>query len=225
MSESHRKWTPMIVSDEERPTDAAVAARWAAEALQDGRYELGAALANIARNANRAEQANRAHDARTDDHERTAAAERARMVPMLGQTREEQPRDLYARLARPVDEQAVIATPMWDAALAPPLDAGQRMQDEPAPAPTSPPPAAVPHPAAAEAATEVFGAPTSPAFGGPAATKCAGEVIHDRGTERFREACPSPVYWHADGSNPDNGTWRHIDPAYDNDHIPVPLQG
>lgn len=198
MSESHRKWTPMIVSEETRPTDAEVAAQWAAEALRDGRYELGAALANIARNANRAEIATRAHDARTAAHEQTAAAERARMVPMLGQTREETPR-----------------TPMWDAA------AAQLPAElpEPAPAPTSPPPAAV------EAATEVFGRPTSPAFGGPAATKCAGEVIHDRGTERFREACPSPVYWHADGSNPDNGTWRHIDPAYDNDHIPVPLQG
>lgn len=214
MSESHRKWTPMIVESEERPTDAEVAAQWAAEALKDGRYELGAALANIAKMANRAEQANRAHDERTREHGMTRDAERARMVPMLGQTRDEQPRnDLYAALARPVDEQAVVPTPAWDAAVAPPVAAAEPARE--------PAPPAV----AAEAATEIFGAPTSPAYGGPVATKCGGEVIHDRGTERFREACPSPVYWQADGSNQDNGTWRHVDPAYDSDHVPVPLQG
>lgn len=210
MSESHRKWTPMIVSEDTRPTDAEVAAQWAAEALRDGRYELGAALANIARNANRAEQANRAHDDRTRAHEQRAAAERARMVPMLGQTREEAP----------------IRTPLWDAAAQRPAELhydGQGTPVTPPVEPVSPPPAPTPPPAAAEAATEIFGAPTSPAYGGPSAHKCAGEIIHDRGTERFREPCPSPVYWVADGSNQDNGTWRHVDERYDNDHVPTPL--
>lgn len=217
----------MIVSDEERPTDAAVAARWAAEALQDGRYELGAALANIARNANRAEQANRAHELRTQQHEQTAAAERARMVPMIGQTRDEQPRDLYARLARPVDEQAVVATPMWDAAVTPPLQVVDAAGVAAVPAPVSPagPTGNGDADLAREAATEVFGAPTSPAYGGPPAAKCAGEIVRDRGTERFREPCPSPLYWVAEGSNRDNGTWHHVDPQYDQLHIPVPQQG
>jgi hypothetical protein len=56
-----------------RLTDAQLAAEWSAQALREGRYELGFVLARIAAQAHRATQA-------------TVA------VPMAGQTRDEQPR-------------------------------------------------------------------------------------------------------------------------------------
>lgn len=62
----------MIVPNQDPPlTDAQCCAFWAAQALQEGRIELGRALANLAAQAQRIE---------------------ARMVPMIGQTREERPR-------------------------------------------------------------------------------------------------------------------------------------
>lgn len=53
-----------------RMTDAEIAAQWAAQALTEGRYDLGRALANIAAQA---------------------AQTGARLVPMIGQTRNETP--------------------------------------------------------------------------------------------------------------------------------------
>jgi hypothetical protein len=74
-------WQPMP-----RPTDAEIVARAAADALRDGRYELGAVLAGVARQAHRAAY-------------QTAARARGELfgsrttdVPLVGQTRDEQPR-------------------------------------------------------------------------------------------------------------------------------------
>lgn len=66
-----------------RPTDAEVVAAWAAEALRDGRYNLGKALATIAQQAELA-------------HQRARAGERVANVPFVGHTRNEMPvRDFY----------------------------------------------------------------------------------------------------------------------------------
>lgn len=65
------------MSETSNLTDAELAARWGAQALTEGRYELGAALARIAQQAARAQHG--------------VAA-----VPMLGATRDEEP-------ARPAD--------------------------------------------------------------------------------------------------------------------------
>jgi hypothetical protein len=62
-----------------RPTDAEVVAGWAAEALRDGRYDLGKALATIAQQAERHE-----------DRIRRAGAV---PVPFAGATRVEHPRE------------------------------------------------------------------------------------------------------------------------------------
>jgi hypothetical protein len=62
-----------------RPSDAEVVAGWAAEALRDGRYNLGQALAKIAMQA--------------ETHEDRIRKPNAVPVPFLGPTRDEMPRD------------------------------------------------------------------------------------------------------------------------------------
>lgn len=68
------------------PTDAQRAAQWAAEALTEGRYALGEALAQLARRADHkgAEMAHRAA-------QREMFGPGVAAVPMAGQTRDEQP--------------------------------------------------------------------------------------------------------------------------------------
>jgi len=79
MSVTHLREAPMNFDPEPRPTDAQVAANWAAQALIEGRYELGRVLANIA---------SRAHQIEQDE-----PAKELVPVPMLGPTRDEQPSD------------------------------------------------------------------------------------------------------------------------------------
>lgn len=73
----------MINFQPPRPSDSEVVAGWAAEALRDGRYNLGQVLAKIASQA--------------EQHEiRQRAAERMAHVPLVGQTRHEAPaRDFF----------------------------------------------------------------------------------------------------------------------------------
>lgn len=89
-----------------RPTDAEVVAGWAAEALRDGRYALGKALASIAQQA-----------AAADQNRRTVN------VPWAGATRTELPvRDFYdprtgPRIVHPVAVNGAGPTGNGDADL------------------------------------------------------------------------------------------------------------
>ena len=177
-------WTPTTESDAE------MAARWAAEALKAGRYELGRALANIAANAHRAE---------------THA--RMREVPMVGQTRDERPAE-----RTPTYEEVAAAPPV-------PVDAHDVPQmDDDAQMPVLSESTAVIPLRAEDAQTELFGQPVSPApVGPPVGARCQYEIAHVRGNETLHEACSVPVWWdHGDHQTPPG--WRHVNPAVDQHH-------
>lgn len=193
-------------------TDAQLAARWAAEALAEGRYELGAALANIASNANRAAY---------------QAAHGARMVPMLGQTRDERPveptplhdelahtdpealaRHIEAARFRDAGETAVVAT-------GPTGDGNADVPD-----------LAFPE-LAREAQTEIFGAVRETDLGTPPSGRCVAVIeSYGPGGERNTRECHEVIAWShgyiGDASTPaQRAGWRHLNPAMDEHHRPV----
>lgn len=223
------------------PTDAELAARWAAEALAEGRYELGAALANIARNAARAEY---------------AAAHGARMVPMIGRTRDEVAHSDPTALARHVDN---ARTPIHDEVTTRgpirlvdvgPLcphgfvadgqacgefgcfdEQGARFRDAQtevvAMGPTGNGNRDVPE-LASEAQTELFGAVRETDLETPPHGRCVALIeTHGPGGERNRLECHEVIIWDhghvGDASTPAvRAGWRHLDPAFDQHHNPVP---
>lgn len=199
--------------DHDDPTATMSDADWAAEmathALTRGRIELGYQLAKVAVQAHRHERAQAAKTGLFGD------PDRSQPIPYV-------PAYTFDRLhqTNPIDAAAVgiapVDTPLCDVhgqpMLAGPVDdAGkhewlcictlggvdQRPKPDPEPAPA---------PDAAQ--------PT-------AQGRCAAEIVHIRGTEQYREPCRGALYWVPDGSNQNNGTWRHIDPAIDDQHIPI----
>jgi hypothetical protein len=180
-------------------TDAQMAARWASEALAAGRYELGRCLANLAAAAHRAE---------TSVDKRNAA--------MVGQNRPSPELDrtpTYETVSEPAD---TLAQPFEGI----PGDGDadrDAFQDESDTA-TAMIPAY-----AGDAQTEIFGRQPEPRLAVPEGGRCAVEIVHVRGTEKYVEPCGGPIWWNADGSNRDNGTWCHVDPAIDMHHWATPF--
>jgi len=69
-------------------TDAQRCAEWAQQALAEGRYQLGAEMARLADRANRVGARPAGHEAAQRD-----LFGQTRAVPLIGRTRDEQPRD------------------------------------------------------------------------------------------------------------------------------------
>lgn len=190
-------------------TDAQIAADWAREALAEGRYELGAALANIARNAARVE----------------ARSGAARMVPMLGQTRDEQPAHLYDEIERSA------AIPRPDAG----DEQGARFQSAEtavvAMGPTGNGNGDVPE-LAREAQTEIFGR-VEPADVAPVPHGRCIAVIRQYGPDQNHATdseCHAVIFWEpgqiGDANRaPITAGWRHLNPELDQHHAPVAQQG
>jgi len=83
------------MAEQENPlTDAEWAAREAARAFAQGRYALGCSFGRIAALAHANDMSERAATAQTELFG-TPAADRTRVVPLIGSTRQEQPRRPY----------------------------------------------------------------------------------------------------------------------------------
>lgn len=214
----------MINPTEPEPeaTDAEVAAGWAAQALAEGRYELGAALANIARNAARAER---------------AAAHGARMVPMLGRTRDERPTEPERTPIH--DEVSGPITHSDPEALARHVQGATFRDGETAVlasvGPTGNGNADVPDLAfpelAREAQTEIFGRPRELDLETPPHGRCVA-VIQTAGPAGMANTaeCHEVIIWNhghvGDASTPAiRAGWHHLNPALDQHHAPVVQQG
>lgn len=176
-------------------TDAQMAARWAAEALQAGRYELGRALANIAANA---------HRAQLHVHEQY-------------QERVAQNLDM-PRTGRPSESDT---TPMWEDSLAqmseqPNGDVNADMAALPPETPTAIIPAY-----SQEAQTEIFGPPAEPRLDVPPSTRCAYVIRKwsSDGQIKTDSMCHEPIWWEETPGAPGHtGIWHHVNPAVDQHH-------
>jgi hypothetical protein len=95
MQQDHTKILKINAAVRSELTDAQLVASWAAEALELGRYPLGAELARLAERAERiGAQRPAGHDATHDAARRDLfGPATVRDVPLIGATREEWPRD------------------------------------------------------------------------------------------------------------------------------------
>ena len=215
------------MTDADDPTSTMTDAEWAAEmsvhAMQRGRIELGYQLAKIAVQAQRHERARAAKGALFGD------PEHSQPIPYVSAY-------TFDRLAQthPVDVAGIVSTG----------PTGNGEADVPAIAVGKATPLCPAHgqpmlagPAGPDGEVEwlcicsIGGrdlrppaeqTPSEPPADAPTAQgRCVAEIVHLRGTERFNEPCRGAVYWAPDGSNRDNGTWRHVDPAIDAEHMPL----
>lgn len=174
-----------------RKTDAEVVAGWAADALNDGRYNLGQVLAKIAMQAEQ-------HDRRMAETRRTVN------VPWAGQTRNEVPARVYEDPRTSGAHLSVIN------GLGP---SGNGDIDLQAAA------IGVQLERAGLEATAVMNRPATladPAPVVPDSARCVARVTR----EGVADECHGVAYWApgaADGTQPG---WRHVDPAVDAHHTP-----
>jgi hypothetical protein len=170
-------------------TDAQMAARWAGEALAAGRYELGRCLANLAAAAHRAE---------TSVDKRNAG-----MVGQNPTTPEPGRTPTYDTISEPA---ATLAQPFEGA----PGDGDADIDAFPDESDRAT--ALIPA-YAQDAQTEIFGRPAEPQLDVAAGDRCAQEITHVRGTEKYVEPCRAPIWWHEGQQG-----WAHVDPAIDMHH-------
>lgn len=210
------------IMNPDKMTDADWAADQARLALEDGRYRLAAAFANLAHRAELAAAAD-------------ANAHGYIPVPMAGQTRQEWPRDAdgvmydpdkpaasgppphvrqgtptYAKLADEVRQAATEITDQVVSNVVPfdqgrgPTGNGDRDLAE----------------TAQLAKTELFGQDKADTVVRPAPQRCRANVTRDG----VWDECGVGIYWapgHV-GEQPQQAAWRHVDPAADADHPAYP---
>jgi hypothetical protein len=201
--------TEIVLTEIDNRPDSEVAAQHAVEALQAGRYDLGAAYARIAATAARMER------------EATV-----RNVPFRGTTRLEQPRtptfDDLAREAAHGHEHASGTPDHSHDATAIAADYRQPLTDFERAAGVVDP--------AEQAKTAVFGQPVSPAMQVPRSARCRamlGSPGQD-GTTSIGE-CHRVVWWHDGGPTQEGPNlppgWYHVEPEADQHHVAVVPQG
>lgn len=200
-------------------TDAQIAADWAREALAEGRYELGAALANIARQAARVE----------------ARSGAARMVPLLGTTRNESPAPVSTVPAHLYDEiERSGAIPRPEAVDEQGATFRRAETAVVALGPTGNGNADVPGLGdAGEAQTELFGRVDEPDANRALPSARCIAVIEQWGPDqssRTTSPCHAVVFWEPGQMGDENhppitAGWRHLNPELDQHHAPVAQQG
>jgi hypothetical protein len=173
-----------------RRSDAEVVAGWAAEALRDGRYNLGQCLARIAMQAE-------SHETR-----RREAVD----VPLVGRTRDEAPvRDFYDPRTAPASLRLVDGPPGdGDADLEQARIALQLEQAHNGATMIMPSPILMSERPESLADTAIVPTP-------PSSARCKALVMRDN----VRDDCRAVAYWSNDANR-----WVHVDSSLDEHHTP-----